>query len=133
MQSRKENKDNKLFTISEFRQELKLPLVLAKKLIVWGGIEVEKAVDGTIRITEEGLLNAKKILKNPRQRIMLFVKLHNCRFLNIALFNFFTWTYFDMSQSHVIVDNYAITHYTFVFDFNPATQYSRLSDYCIFN
>lgn len=68
------NETKKTFTISEFREELKLPLVLAKKLIVWGEIEVERAVDGTIRITEEGLLTARRILENRRQRTMLFIK-----------------------------------------------------------
>ncbi|MFA5927065.1 MAG: divalent metal cation transporter [Patescibacteria group bacterium] len=64
----------KLFTISEFRHELGIPLVLARKLLVWGLVEGYLAVDGTIRITEEELAKAREILKNPWRKLALFVK-----------------------------------------------------------
>jgi NRAMP (natural resistance-associated macrophage protein)-like metal ion transporter len=69
-----EIKNQKLFTISEFRRELGIPLVLAKKLISWGGIETVKAIDGTIRITQAELAIAKELLSNPWTRARLFVR-----------------------------------------------------------
>jgi NRAMP (natural resistance-associated macrophage protein)-like metal ion transporter len=64
----------KLFTISEFRHELGIPLILARKLIVWGVVEVEKAADGTLQITEAELNEAKDLLKHPWTRTKLFFK-----------------------------------------------------------
>ncbi len=64
----------KLFTLSEFRHELGIPLILARKLIVWGYVEVVKAADGTIRITEGELEETKVFLKNPWHRTKLFFK-----------------------------------------------------------
>lgn len=64
----------KLFTISELRHELGIPLVLAKKLIIWGEIEAVHAVDGTIQITEKELLEAKELLKNPWKRMSFYIK-----------------------------------------------------------
>lgn len=68
-----ENLSGKLFTISEFRRELGIPLVLAKKLISWGGIETIKAIDGTIRITQAELAVAKDLLSNPWTKSKLFL------------------------------------------------------------
>ncbi len=68
-----ETKNQKLFTISEFRRELGIPLVLAKKLISWGGIETIKAIDGTISITNAELAQAKELLKDPWTKARLFV------------------------------------------------------------
>ncbi|MFA4995960.1 MAG: divalent metal cation transporter [Patescibacteria group bacterium] len=67
-------KSQKLFTLSEFRNELGIPLVFAKKLVVWGEVEAVKAADGTLRISEEELLEAKEILKNPWKRGYLYLK-----------------------------------------------------------
>ncbi|MFA7253740.1 MAG: divalent metal cation transporter [Patescibacteria group bacterium] len=64
----------KLFTISEFRHELGIPLVLARKLIVWGLVKVVRTTDGTIQITEGELLETKEFLKSPWQRTKLFVR-----------------------------------------------------------
>lgn len=64
----------KLFTISEFRRELGIPLILAKKMIVWGEVEAEKAIDGTLRITGKELLEAKELLMHPRQKAALFFR-----------------------------------------------------------
>lgn len=78
-----EDKDNKLgsevsktklFTLSEFRHELGIPLILARKLIVWGYVEVVRAADGTIQITEGELEETKVFLKNPWYRTKLFFK-----------------------------------------------------------
>lgn len=72
----KENKkiNEKLFTLSETRKELGIPLILAKKLVVWGEMEAQKALDGTVRITESELNLAKKMLSNPKKKIFYFIK-----------------------------------------------------------
>lgn len=65
---------NRLFSISEFRRELGIPLIFAKKLINWGMVESIVAVDGTIQITGSELLEAKEFLKNPWTKTKLFIK-----------------------------------------------------------
>jgi NRAMP (natural resistance-associated macrophage protein)-like metal ion transporter len=70
-----ENKQpKKLFTLSEFRREAGIPLVLARKLILWGEVEAVKALDGTLRITESEVQKAVTLLKNPWQRMRYFIK-----------------------------------------------------------
>ena len=64
----------KVFTLSEFRRELGIPLVLAKKLIVWGEVEAVKAVDGTLRIAAPQVAIAKKFVGTPLNKARLFVK-----------------------------------------------------------
>lgn len=64
----------KLFSISEFRKELKIPLVFAKKLITWGLVEAKIAADGTIQVSESELINAQNFLKDPWTKTKLFVK-----------------------------------------------------------
>lgn len=66
--------DKKLFTISEFRRELGIPLILAKKLIVWGEVEAVRAIDGTLRITGKELAEAKELLLHPRKKAELFFR-----------------------------------------------------------
>ena len=73
--AQKTNKQNKNFlTLSEFRHELGIPLILAKKLVIWGEIEAEKAIDGSLRIAVSEVEIAKKLFKTPWQKIRLFVK-----------------------------------------------------------
>lgn len=67
-------KGKRLFTMSEFRHELGIPLIVARKLVIWGVVEVEKAADGTLQITEGELLGAKELLKHPWTRTKLFLK-----------------------------------------------------------
>ncbi len=69
-----ENSQPKLLSLSEFRRELGIPLVLAKKLIVWGEIESVKALDGTLRIAASEIVVAKKIIGTPISKARLFVK-----------------------------------------------------------
>jgi len=64
----------RLLTLSEFRRELGIPLVLAKKLIIWGEIEAEKAVDGTLRIAAPEIAVARMILGTPVMKTYLFVR-----------------------------------------------------------
>jgi Mn2+/Fe2+ NRAMP family transporter len=73
-QNQNKNTNEKLFTLSEARRELGIPLVVAKKLVVWGEMEAIKAIDGTIRITETELLAAKKLLESPRRKTIYFVR-----------------------------------------------------------
>ena len=69
-----EHKPNKLHTISEFRREVGIPLVLARRLIIWGEVKAIKALDGTLRITEAEVLRAKELLKNPFKKAHLYLK-----------------------------------------------------------
>ena len=69
-----ENNSQKKFTLSEFRREVGISLVLAKKLLIWGEVEAEKAVDGTFHIAESEVLKIKEDLKNPRKKIKYFIR-----------------------------------------------------------
>lgn len=66
--------DKKLLTLSEFRRELGIPLVLAKKLIVWGEVEAVKAIDGTLRIAATEVIVAEKLISSPFKKTYLFVR-----------------------------------------------------------
>lgn len=66
--------DIKFLTLSEFRRELGIPLVLAKKLIIWGEIEAVKALDGTLRIAASELTVAKRFIGSPLNKVYLFVR-----------------------------------------------------------
>jgi NRAMP (natural resistance-associated macrophage protein)-like metal ion transporter len=66
--------NEKLFTLSEVRRELGIPLVVAKKMIIWGEVEAQKALDGTIRVTESELNLAKKLLDSPKKKAIYFFK-----------------------------------------------------------
>lgn len=64
----------KLLTISELRHELGIPLILARKLIVWGLIGAVQMADGSLRISATEIEEAKKFLKSPWKRIRLYIK-----------------------------------------------------------
>ena len=64
----------KLLSLSEFRRELGIPLILAKKLIVWGEIQSVRALDGTLRIAASEITVAKKLISTPISKARLFVK-----------------------------------------------------------
>jgi NRAMP (natural resistance-associated macrophage protein)-like metal ion transporter len=66
--------EKKLLTLSEFRHELGIPLILAKKLVIWGEVEAVKAMDGSLRVATSEVAVAKKIIGNPWKRTYLFVK-----------------------------------------------------------
>ena len=61
-------------TVAEFGRALGIPLVLSHKLIKWGLIKGVETIDGTIHITEEGLLEGREILKSPWRRLKLYWK-----------------------------------------------------------
>lgn len=69
-----ETKKERVFTISELRHELGIPLVVVKKLIIWGEIKAVKALDGTFHIAESEVLKIKSALKNPFKKITIFFK-----------------------------------------------------------
>ncbi len=68
------NPPHKLFTLSEFRREVGLPLILVKKLVVFGEVEAIKALDGTLQIAESEVQKIKTLLQNPRERVSFFIK-----------------------------------------------------------
>lgn len=66
--------DKKLFTISEFRRELGIPLILARKLVVWGEVEAHHALDGSIRIAETEIPKVEKLIETPWKKGYLFIR-----------------------------------------------------------
>jgi NRAMP (natural resistance-associated macrophage protein)-like metal ion transporter len=68
------NNNERFLTLSEFRHELGIPLVLAKKLVMWGEVEAVKAIDGTIHIAEQEVVAAKDLVKNPWNKTRLFLR-----------------------------------------------------------
>jgi len=62
------------YTISEFRREVGLPLVITRKLLLSGMVEVEHLADGTIGITTEELGRTKDFLKNPWTRARIYFR-----------------------------------------------------------
>jgi len=66
--------ETKLLTLSEFRRELGIPLVLAKKLVVWGEIEAVRALDGTLRIAAPEVAVARMFIGTPIKKSYLFVR-----------------------------------------------------------
>lgn len=72
--NKKNNFGEKMLTLSEFRRELGVPLILAKRLIIWGEVEAVKMVDGTLRIAAPEVVVAKKFIGTPINKARLFVK-----------------------------------------------------------
>ena len=70
----KNKNPQKLFTLSEFRREAEIPLVIAKKLVLWGKVKVIKLKDGSLRITEEEVLKIKNQLEDRWTRIKFFLR-----------------------------------------------------------
>lgn len=64
----------KLLTLSELRHELGIPLVVARKMVLWGIISAYKTADGTLRITEGELSETKEFLKNPWNRTKIYFR-----------------------------------------------------------
>lgn len=73
--SQKKYKKERLHTLSEFRREAGISLVMAKKLVVWGEVEVVRMTDGAIRITENEVQRVKKILLSPRKKLKYFLRI----------------------------------------------------------
>ncbi|MDD3487251.1 MAG: divalent metal cation transporter [Candidatus Moranbacteria bacterium] len=71
---KKKHKKEHLHTLSEFRREAGIPLVVAKKMVLWGEVGVVRMTDGALRITEAEVQRIKKLLSNPRQKIRYFLR-----------------------------------------------------------
>jgi len=71
-ENRSEQKE--LVTLSEFRREAGIPLILAKKLIIWGEVNAVKTYDGTLRIANDEVCRIKERLKSPRRKIRYFFR-----------------------------------------------------------
>ncbi|HLM83816.1 MAG TPA: divalent metal cation transporter [Candidatus Bathyarchaeia archaeon] len=64
-----------LHTLSEFRREAGIPLVIAKKMVVWGEVKAVKIAGGTVRITEEEVQRVRKIFENPREKVKYYLRI----------------------------------------------------------
>jgi len=64
----------KLLTLSQFRQKVGIPLVLAKKLVILGEIKAVRAKDGTIHVYETEVLRLAEFMENPWGKTVLFIK-----------------------------------------------------------
>lgn len=63
-----------LHTLLEFRREAGIPLILAKKLVLWGEVKVVRTAAGALRITEGEVQRVKRLLASPRERIKYFLR-----------------------------------------------------------
>ncbi|MCX6766573.1 MAG: divalent metal cation transporter [Candidatus Moranbacteria bacterium] len=63
-----------LHTLSEFRREAGIPLVIAKKMVMWGEVKVVKMKDGAVRITEEEVQRIKETFRNPRKKVKYYLR-----------------------------------------------------------
>lgn len=63
-----------MHTLSEFRREVGIPLVVAKKMVMWGEVKAVKMGDGAVSITEEEVQRIRKIFKNPRMRVKYYLR-----------------------------------------------------------
>jgi NRAMP (natural resistance-associated macrophage protein)-like metal ion transporter len=67
-------KSEKLFTLSEFRRELNIPLVVAKKLILLGEVEAIRTIDGTLAVAESEVVATRELINNPWGKLKIFIK-----------------------------------------------------------
>lgn len=67
-------KKEKTLTLSEFRREIGMPLIVAKKLINWGEVEYIRAVDGTLRVAESEAKKISEAFRHPAKRARLFFR-----------------------------------------------------------
>jgi NRAMP (natural resistance-associated macrophage protein)-like metal ion transporter len=70
----KNQSKGKFLTISEFRRKVGIPLILARKLVIWGEIETIRVMDGTIRIAESELPKVKELIAHPWRKTLLYIK-----------------------------------------------------------
>lgn len=64
----------KLYTIGEFHEEVGVPLIIARKMVIWGEVNAVKVMDGTLRIAESEVLKAKEIIKHPYRKARIFLR-----------------------------------------------------------
>jgi NRAMP (natural resistance-associated macrophage protein)-like metal ion transporter len=63
-----------LHTLSEFRREAGIPLIVAKKLILWGEVKAVRLKDGAVRISEDEVQRVRLKFRNPRARWKYFLR-----------------------------------------------------------
>ncbi len=64
----------KLHTLLEFRREAGIPLVLAKKMVIWGEVKAVRAAGGAVKITEEEVQRVKRLLESPREKVKYLLR-----------------------------------------------------------
>ncbi|MCX6762334.1 MAG: divalent metal cation transporter [Candidatus Moranbacteria bacterium] len=64
----------KLLTLSEFRREAGIPLVIAKKMVIWGEVKAVKVAGGAFRISQEEAQRIKKVFQNPRAKVKYYLR-----------------------------------------------------------
>ena len=64
----------KFFTLSEFRHRVGIPLIMAKKLVMWGEVEAVRAIDGTWLIAETEVVKVAELIKNPWKKMYFFFR-----------------------------------------------------------
>jgi len=69
-----EPQNKRFYSLSEFRHEVGIPLILARKLIVWGLVEAQRAADGTLKIAESEVIETIDYFKNPWVKTKLFIR-----------------------------------------------------------
>ncbi|MEI6498580.1 MAG: divalent metal cation transporter [bacterium] len=70
----KNKNNNQYYNLSEFRHEVGIPLVLARKLISWGMVEAQRTTDGSIKIAESEVKETIEYFKNPWVKTKLFIR-----------------------------------------------------------
>jgi NRAMP (natural resistance-associated macrophage protein)-like metal ion transporter len=69
-----ERDHGRYFSVSELRRELGLPLVVIRRLIIWGEIAATKTVDGTLQVSESEIIRVKELIKHPWVKTKLFIR-----------------------------------------------------------
>jgi NRAMP (natural resistance-associated macrophage protein)-like metal ion transporter len=69
-----EKNQGRFFAVSELRRELGLPLVVIRRLIIWGELAVTKTIDGTLQVSESEIIRVKELIKNPWTKSRLFLR-----------------------------------------------------------
>lgn len=71
---KKVHEKDRLHTLFEFRREAGIPLILAKKMVLWGEVKVVRVAGGAVRITEDEVQRVKKILASPREKVKYLLR-----------------------------------------------------------
>jgi NRAMP (natural resistance-associated macrophage protein)-like metal ion transporter len=66
--------NEKFFSMSEFRHMAGIPLIVARKLVVWGEVKAVKTIDGTVVIAETEVIRVMELAKNPWKKMHLFFR-----------------------------------------------------------
>ena len=64
----------KFFTLSEFHNKVGIPLVMVKKMVIWGEVRAVRAIDGTWLIAGAEVAKVIEIFKNPWKKAYYFCR-----------------------------------------------------------